>query len=446
MQTSQYQASHYPLPGGRRASPAQERTQFWTDELHRWEFVLLQGAVFFAPYNAFRHPSLYITISDVMFAGAFFLRVATGRVASPFASLTWLWVLGLLMLSGGLFIGSVFKGDMTRCLVLVTQYSFAYLLVPLVLLRRPEEEVVRLIKCGIWGMVVMCALGAMVYSAGYYSTDREQMALVTGNKRLQGFAGNPNGMGVLTVMAMTLVWLMLLSKQMRPMTALPCLAILITGVILTSSNTGLYSMIAAALIFFGGRRNFKTLIIVASLGAAVLAFGQSYLPATFQTRVLSALNSVDLSTAGTFESRQELNREALEMADKNLIIGLGADQYRQESRYGLPVHNLYLLLLNEGGGLSLLGYLVLMTVPILAGIVGYRARYGKLVLLTIVTTLVTFANAVMGMPHVYGRCWFLFVFLAVSPALIGPGVISPRFLPSPSQRRGMRGHLPPLES
>ena len=119
MQTSHYQASHYPTPSGHGASPPQERAQFWTDELHRWEFVLLQGAVFFAPYIAFRHPSVYITLSDIMFAGAFFLRVASGRVATPFASLTWLWVLGLLMLSGGLFIGSVFKGDVVRCLVLI---------------------------------------------------------------------------------------------------------------------------------------------------------------------------------------------------------------------------------------------------------------------------------------------------------------------------------------
>lgn len=446
MQTSHYQASSYVPPARRPAGPAQQQAQFWTDELHRWEFVLLQGAVFFAPYTSFRHPSIYITLSDIMFAGAFFLRVSTGRVATPFASLTWLWLLGLLMVSGGLFIGSVFKGDVVRCLVLITQYSFAYLLVPLVLLRRSEEEIVRLIKCGVWGMAIMCAAGAVIYWTGFHSTERVQMALVTGNRRLQGFTDNPNGMAVLTVMALPLVWLLLLAKEMRTWVALLCIVLLITGIILTSSNTGLYSMIAAALIFFGGRRNFKTLIAIALLGTAVLTFGQDYLPTTFQTRVLSAVNSGDLSSAGTFEDRQELNKEALEMADENLIIGLGADQYRQASRYGLPVHNLYLLMLNEGGGLSLLGYLVLLSVPMLAGIAAYRSRHGKLVLLTIVTTLVVFANAIMGMPHIYGRCWFLFVFLAVSPALVGQGVVNPRFFPSPAQRRGMRGSLPPLES
>lgn len=447
MQTSHsYQASGYVPPERRSAGPAQEQSKSWTDELYRWEFMLLQGAVFFAPYTSFRYPSMYITLSDIMFAGAFFLRVSTGRVATPFASMTWLWLLGLLMVCGGLFLGSVFKGDVVRCLVLTAQYCFAYLLVPLVLLRRSDEEIVQLIKCGVWGMGIMCAIGAMIYWTGFHSTERVQMAIVTGNRRLQGFTDNPNGMAVLTVMAMPLVWLLLLGKQMRTWAALLCIALLITGVILTSSNTGLYSMMAAALIFFGGRRNFKTLIAIALLGSAALTFGQDYLPTTFQSRVLSAMNSGDISSAGTFEDRQELNKEALEMADENLLIGLGADQYRQASRYGLPVHNLYLLMLNEGGGISLLGYLVLLSVPMLVGIAASGSRHGKLVLLTIVTTLVVFANAIMGMPHIYGRCWFLFVLLAVSPALVGQGAPNPRFFPTPSQRRGARSALPPLES
>ncbi|HEX7741641.1 MAG TPA: O-antigen ligase family protein, partial [Sphingobium sp.] len=294
-----------------------------------------------APYIAFRHPNLYITISDILFAGAFFLRLCTGRMAAPFANLTWLWLLGLLMLTVGLFIGSIFKGDVVRCLVLNAQYCFAYLLVPLVLLRRPEEEVIRLIKCGVWGMAVMCAIGAAVYMTGYHSSGKAQMDIISGNRRLQGFVDNANAMAVLTVMALPLTWFLLLSRNMRPIAALICIGLLVNGVILTSSNTGLYSLVAATLIFFGGRGNFKTLFAVAALSGAVLMFGQDYLPPTFQNRVLSAVNSGDLSAAGTFEDRQELNREALDMADDNLIIGLGADEYRHASRYGHPVHNVY---------------------------------------------------------------------------------------------------------
>lgn len=416
MQTNPNPTSRYVAPARRPSDPRQDSAQHWLDELHRWEFVLLQAAVFLAPYVAFRHPSLYLTISDVLFAGAFLLRLYTGRLEAPFANITWLWVLGLLMLTGGLFIGSIFKGDMARCLILVAQYCFAYLIVPLVLLRRPEHEVMRLIKCGVWGMAIMCAIGLFVYITG-----AEQSALFTGNKRFLGFVNNPNATAVLSVMALPLVWFLLLAKQMKAITAIPCTALLAAGIILTSSNTGLYSMAAAALIFFGGRRNFKTLIVLACLGAGVLMFGQDYLPTTFQHRVLSAMETGDLSEAGTFESRQELNREALSMADDNLIIGLGADQYRMASRYGHPVHNLYLLLLNEGGGLSLLGYLLILGVPVLAAVIAHRLPHGKLVLLTTVTIVVTFANALMGVPHVYGRSWFLFIFLAVSPALISYG-------------------------
>ena len=445
MQTNPYHADTYAVRARASQGAKREAAQFWTNELHRWEFVLLQGAVFFAPYISFRHPAFFFTISDILFAGAFFLRLSHGRLAAPFANLSWLWLLGLLMLTAGLFIGSVFKGDVVRCLVTVAQYCFAYLLVPLVLLNRSDEEVIRLIKCGVAGMAIMCAIGAIVYWSGYHNMGGEQMALVTGNRRLAGFVDNPNAMGVLTVMAMPCIWFLLLSKQIRAWTAFLGLGLLVTAVILTSSNTGLFSMIAAALIFFGGRRNFKTLLTLAMLCAAVLTFGQDYLPATFQNRVLPALNSGDLAEAGTFVDRLALSREALHMADENLIIGLGADQYRLVSRYGAPVHNVYLLLLNEGGGLSLLGFLVLLSVPILVAIAARRLPHGKLVLLTTVTTLLVFANAVMGVAHVYGRVWFLFVFLAVSPAL-AVGVPNPRIFPSPVPRRDTRGPTPLIKT
>lgn len=441
VQTDQPRPLRTVMPARRPSAMARDR-QSWTDELHRWEFVLLQGAVFFAPYIAFRHPDVYVTVSDMLFAAAFLLRLYTGRMAAPFAHLTWLWLLGLLMLTGGLFIGSVFKGDMVRCLTLVAQYSFAYLIVPLVLLRRPEQEVIRLMKCGVWGMAIMCAIGLALYIAG----GTQPVALFSGNRRFSGFVDNPNAMGVLTVMTLPLLWFLLLSGRMRAIVAIPCMALLVTGIILTSSNTGLYSMVAATLIFFGGRRNFKTLLALAALGSAVLMFGQDYLPPTFQTRVLSAVQTGDIASAGTFEDRKDLIVEALGMADENLIIGLGADQYRLVSRYGHPVHNLYLLLLNEGGGLALLGYLLILAVPILASVTARGLPDGKLVLLTTATTVVVFANALMGQPHVYGRVWFLFIFLAVSPALIIAGSPRPRRIGLPAAPNMSRGQAPPLRA
>ncbi|ANI77557.1 MULTISPECIES: O-antigen ligase family protein [Sphingobium] len=445
MRTDYHQANRFAAPARPPVNDMRGLTQNWTEELHRWEFILLQGAVFFAPYVALHPPSLYFTLGDGLFLGAFMLRLSTGRMARPFAELTWMWVLGLLLLTGGLFLGSIFNGDMARCLTLISQYFFAYLIVPLVLLRRPEKEVIRLIKCGLWGMAIMCAIGIVIYMSGYTSMAKGQMQLVTGGKRLSGFVDNPNAMAVLTVMSMPLLWFLLLSRQMRPMVALPCMGLLVTGVILTSSNTGLYSMIAATLIFFGGRRNFKTLITVVCLGGSVLMFGQDYLPKTFQTRVLSALDSGDISAAGTFEHRQELNMEALGMADNNLIVGLGADQYRYTSQYGLPVHNTYLLLLNEGGALSLLGYLVILAVPIVAGVAARRLPHGKLILLTTVTAVVVFANATMGVAHVYGRAWFLFIYLAVSPALIWYSARSPQPAAYPG-RRPPGSAFPPLKA
>ncbi|WP_022683594.1 O-antigen ligase family protein [Sphingobium bisphenolivorans] len=443
MQSDYYQASQRPSPALRPPGDLTGFGQDWSNELHRWEFILLQGAVFFAPYIAFHHPAVYFTLGDALFAGAFLLRLCTGRMAPLFADLTWLWLLALLMLTGGLFIGSVVNGDMVRCVTLVSQYCFAYLIVPMVLLRRSEAEVIRLIKCGIWGMTAMCGIGALIYMSGYTSLSNDQMTLVTGGRRLAGFVDNPNAMAVLTVMTLPLVWFLLLSRQMKPVTGLLCTGMLVTGIILTSSNTGIYTLAAATLIFLGGRQHFKTLILVACLAGAVMVFGQDYLPQTFQHRVLSAMNSGDLAGAGTFEYRQQLNIEALNFADDHLIIGMGADQYRFNSQYGLPVHNTYLLMLNEGGALSLLGYLLVLSVPVIAGAVARQLPHGRLVLLTTVTIVLVFANATLGVPHVYGRAWFLSIFLAVSPALIWYGPTRRVPASTPMTRRPVRGAAPP---
>lgn len=439
MDTDYQQSRIYAAPARRLPSARPDSVQHRPDEQRRWEFALLQSGVFFAPYVAFRHPGVYITLSDVLFAGAFLLRLYTRRLASPFANITWLWLLGLLMLTGGLFIGSIFKGDMVRCLVLVAQYSFAYLVVPLILLRRPEEEGMRLIKCGIWGMAVMCAIGTAFYMVG-----GDRWALFTGDRRFTGFLDNPDAMAVLTVMALPLTFFLLLSRQMKPITGILCIALLVTGIILTGSNTGLYSMAAATLIFFTGRRNFRTLITMACLGGAVLMVGQGYLPTALQQRLLPAMSTSFPSGGARSDDRQALNREALSMADENVVIGLGADQYRMESRYGQPVQNLYLLLLNEGGGLSLLGYLLILGVPIVAGVLAHRLPDGKLALLTTVTIVVVFANAIMGVPHVYGRFWFLFILLAVSPTLISFGSTLP--VASSQTRARARSVLPPLRA
>lgn len=424
-------SAHFPLGNYSRTMGDVRRS----GDLLRVEFLCAQGAVLLATYYALRIPGYFITASDMLFGLAFFVRLCTGRLTRPFGEMTWLWVAGVAMLIGGLFVGSLVHGEMLRGTILIGQYCFAFILVPLALLGRPIDQVIRLIECAVWGMTLMCVIGIAVYLTGFSSTGGEQWEFVSGNRRLSGFVDNPNGMAILIVLTIPLTWFLLLSRRMHKALAFFCLAVLLTGLILTSSNTGLLGFAVATLIFFAGRRSFKTLLVVALSGTALFLSGQNYLPETFNNRVLNAASTGDIQQAGTYAHRHELITEAVAMSDDHIVVGLGADRYRMVSEWGQPVHNTYLLLLVEGGALSLFGLLAIIGAAIVTVLISPTRLFGGLVALTTITIVIVFALLLNGMPHIYARGWILPLLLALSPAITGEVAWAHRFGPERLSRR-----------
>lgn len=424
-------SAHFPLGNYSRTMGDVRRS----GDLLRVEFLCAQGAVLLATYYALRIPGYFITASDMLFGLAFFVRLCTGRLTRPFGEMTWLWVAGVAMLIGGLFVGSLVHGEMLRGTILIGQYCFAFILVPLALLGRPIDQVIRLIECAVWGMTLMCVIGIAVYLTGFSSTGGEQWEFVSGNRRLSGFVDNPNGMAILIVLTIPLTWFLLLSRRMHKALAFFCLAVLLTGLILTSSNTGLLGFAVATLIFFAGRRSFKTLLVVALAGTALFLSGQNYLPETFNNRVLNAASTGDIQQAGTYAHRHELITEAVAMSDDHIVVGLGADRYRMVSEWGQPVHNTYLLLLVEGGALSLFGLLAIIGAAIVTVLISPTRLFGGLVALTTITIVIVFALLLNGMPHIYARGWILPLLLALSPAITGEVAWAHRFGPERLSRR-----------
>ena len=424
-------SAHFPPGNYSRAIGSIRRSE----DLLRVEFLCAQGAVLLATYYALRIPGFFITASDILFGLAFFLRLCTGRLTRPFGEMTWLWIAGVAMLIGGLFVGSLVHGEMLRGAILIGQYCFAFVLVPLALLGRPIEQNIRLIKCAVWGMTLMCMIGIAVYLTGFSSAGGEQWEFVSGNRRLSGLVDNPNGMAILIVLTIPLTWFLLLGGRMHKALALFCLGVLLTGLTLTSSNTGLLGLGVAILIFFAGRRSFKTLLFVALAGTAIFMFGQNYLPETFNNRVLSAAKTGKIEEAGTYAHRQELITEAIAMSDDHIVVGLGADRYRMVSEWGQPVHNTYLLLLVEGGALSLFGLLTIIGAALVTVLISPIRHFGGLVALTTITIAIVFALLLNGIPHVYARGWILPLFLALSCAMSSEVAWTRHFEPERLRRR-----------
>lgn len=381
------------------------------------EFMVLQGAVVLAPYIAFRHPELFITASDCLFLVALVLRLRSGIPVRPFGTLTELWLLGFVMLAGGLFLGAVVNGDPLRSLVVNAQYAFAYIAVPYAILGRPADQMLQLIRCWVVSMSLMCAIGIGFYVSGYTGGSTRHLAIVTGGRRLSGFVDNANGMAGYIVLTLPLLWMLWQARAIRRAVALAYLALLAVALVFTSSNTGLVGLAAVILILFVGGRNPGGLIAAVALAYVVLTWGAPYLPAVFQERVLTAIAAEDISQSGTYVGRQKLVVEAWEMADKHLLVGLGADQYREVSRYGLPVHNTYLLLLNEGGVAALLGFLIMGGAAMLTPLVMRPNPYGGMTVLATAATTIVLAGMAVGYTHIYARSLVLPVILALSPAV-----------------------------
>ncbi|WIW90729.1 O-antigen ligase family protein (plasmid) [Sphingobium sp. V4] len=385
--------------------------------LQKAEFWAIQAAVLMAPFPAIRHSTIFFTVSDYLFLIAIILRLGCKIPIAPLGALTGVWFAGLVALTGGLMASSLVSGDPLRGLIVDAQYVFAFMILPFALLGRTNDQAWRLVKCFVVAMAVMSAIGIAFYASGYNGGTARRLAIVTGGNRLSGFVDNANGMAGYIVLTLPLLWLLWQQRSLSSKYALIILIILITALILTSSNTGLIGLAVVTIILLGGRRNLFALSFVGVLATVIATWGQPYLPQVFKDRVLNAILNEDITQAGTYQGRHDLAVEAMRWTEDHLFLGVGADQYRLLSEYNLPVHNTYLLLWVEGGLVAMLGFVILLLCIIAAPLTQRGGSPAGSVALAAFATTVVFAGMGMGYTHVYARSLILPMLLAISPAV-----------------------------
>lgn len=381
------------------------------------ELFLLLLAVFFAPFETLRHPSLFFTLSDFFFCAALIVRIVVGFPLLPLGSATYVWLFGFVLLTFGLLISSLVNGEPVDALIVFVQYFFAFICLPYAILGRTYDQALLLIKCSIWSMMALCLFGIVAYSMGAGGGVTGHFVIVTGGGRLTSLVTNPNGFASVVAFTFPLLWFLMAVKQIKFGTAVVATTIFAVALILASSNTGFMIVVASALIFFLGQGRVKTVLVASAvfavLGTVAVIWGEHIFPAVFQRRVLGALLSGELNAAGTFTDRYELIREAWAMAESNAFIGLGVNQYKTISEQGLAVHNTYLLLLNEGGVISLLGFLILLASFLMLPLFSIKKYHGYLEFVFTFSMVVAFAFVANSLTHVYGRYLIVPLMLAV---------------------------------
>lgn len=395
------------------------------------ERFLRYGGVFFSPFLDLSSQAVFFTLSDAFFFAALAVFLLRGRLPSaPLGFLAWPWIASFVLIVGGLHVSSLLEGDAERGVILLLQYSFCFIVLPYLLLGRDVQEAYRLLLVFLAGVIALDLHGILTfYLVGYDPASR----VVSGNLRLETLSGGANAAACLNAMMIVVVFWLRLSGRFSFKLSAVLFSIMLVTIVLTSSNGGVLSMSAGILAFLACslrlRQLAKVLPILALPGVFLMAGGSSYLPTTFQERVLNALVSGDVSEAGTFMSRSALIQETLDMinTERVSLVGIGADQFRIKSVQEAPVHNAFLILWVEGGILSLLGWLLFCSMGFILWCVA-RAQgvmlYGRAAVLASFIVFIVMANV---SAHIYARYWYTALLLIIQPTLIA---LSPHLLKS----------------
>ncbi len=385
------------------------------------EYVLCVIAIFLCSMVHFRFADLNFTISDGLFAFCAIAAIAAGGLSfQPFPRPAVLfWMGGLFLMVTGLSTSGMLSADPMRGMIVVAQYAFAFVVVPLVFFGRTFEQVVRLAKVYVYSAVAISLHGIyLIHVDGQRFT-----VFVTGSGRLAGLMERTNECATVLALSVPIVLLLATIGSMRKLLAWLLIGVIAYGVLLTGSNTGLLSLVYGLGVFAILGAPWRRLLVPLSIVAIMLPlFGGwigDYLPDAFQKRVLTALETGDISQAGTFDGRVDLIYEAVAMTDRTALIGIGPDQYRVQSEMRAPVHNVYLLLWTEGGILSLIGFILILLGAIGCALTSLFDRINRAFAAAIFANVTMFMFAANALPHVYSRFWVVPIVLPMALACYG---------------------------
>ncbi|MEM6909037.1 MAG: hypothetical protein AAF494_10195 [Pseudomonadota bacterium] len=381
-----------------------------------FRFVLCL-AVFLCGWSIWRVGNVNLTVSDIAISLVVVSMLFRGELnTKPFGSLTVFWLLGLALMLGGLLLSTMVNGEMFRWLIVAAQYLFAFLLLPMVLMGQQISLTRQFPALFVLGITVSQMIGISASLLFDYNDTIGLMGdgFLTGNGRVGAMTGEPNPNGAMVAFALPMLLYCIRKQTITVGIGLLCGFILIWGLLSSGSFTGFASSVVATSVFLiiSGLGLFLRFALVGVVGGLLFLAAGAPLPEAFEERVAGALATGDLNEAGTFTDRAGLISEAWQMADDNAVIGLGVDQYRIVSPHGAPVHELHLLIWNEGGAIAFVGLLTILLILVAGGLSALaRSREEGAMILAVVAVFMVYTFSI---PHMYSRMWIMPVLLAMS--------------------------------
>ncbi|SFG68561.1 hypothetical protein SAMN04488020_103188 [Palleronia marisminoris] len=379
---------------------------------------LITALVFLSPFNVLRLPGVFFTAADILTVAVFLYLLLSLRLSfTPFGRFTPIWYAGTAMLLGGLLIGSIAHYRLVTGGEVIAQYFFALVILPIAIARRSREE-------ARWLLLVFAVSITLVMLHGVYLMNfatNPPPNFVSGSGRLRSVLERSNETAAIGATALLVVLYLGAVRILPGVVAVLFSCVLLYGVTMTASNTGVMAAAAGTAAFTllqASRRHLVNLCLLVAIACGAFAIkGDSFLSDRFVERVGGALTSVDIERAGTFNDRVDLTRQGWRETGNHLVIGLGAEGFRTISSHRQPVHNTFVLLLVEGGLLSFGGLVTLIGGTFALGIsLSVDRRFRTIGALVVAVSLV-FAFFMNAFAHVFARFWIVPLVLVLALAV-----------------------------
>lgn len=216
-------------------------------------------------------------------------------------------------------------------------------------------------------LVVICGTGISAGSIWKFMEGRFTVTLqpvwVRIGGTVGGIFGNPNDLAMALDLLLPLaIVLMLTSKAAGRVLYSVCALILAIGVVVTFSRGGFLGFAAAGgvLLWKLGRNNKLTTAMAALAACLVLAMA---MPAGYADRLFTIIHTEQDTTNSAQEREGEL-KQAMVIALRHPIIGIGLGNYAFYSDHAIRAHNAYIEVAGELGVAGLIAYLILIFAPL----------------------------------------------------------------------------------
>jgi putative inorganic carbon (HCO3(-)) transporter len=216
-------------------------------------------------------------------------------------------------------------------------------------------------------LVVICGAGISAGSIAKFLEGRFTATIQGVGVRIEGTVGgmfgNPNDLAMALDLLLPLaIVLALTSKPAGRLFYSACAFILAMGVVVTFSRGGFLGFAAAGgvLLWKLGRNNKLTTAMAALAACVVLAMS---MPAGYADRLFTIIHTEQDATNSAQERTGEM-KQALEIASRHLVFGIGMGNYAFYSNHAIRAHNAYVEVAGELGIAGLVAYLTLIFAPL----------------------------------------------------------------------------------